>query len=362
MSRSSPLELLRRPRWPWIALALGLAWTTIIRIPLVLNAEDHLDSDLAVDGLTLLDAANGQWRWHYPGTPHMGIVPVLASYPQAVIWGADPITLVSGGTVLWALVVVSTFWLAWTAFGPSPACWAIVPLVFSSLGTIWLSGRITGGHLLALAWHTLAFVGLYACVARREWRSAAILGVWCGLGVYVDAMSLFTIAGITGAAIVNWLTGDRSPSNLVMVAAFLAGLAVGVLPREIGRRVDPYDAYPAQFAVTFDPEAVTGHAELLTMECLPRLIAGVRLPSHRGREVAICPAFDGPPALIATCIAGRLARDPAHARLRGGGRPAHGGRNPGAGRRPARRGLRDPGLRRPHRCRVSRQQEYLQFR
>ncbi len=77
----------RRPPWPWVMLALGLIWTVAIRVPLILNAEDHLDSDLAVNGLTLLDAVNGHWRWHYPGTPHMGILPLLFSYPQAVLWG-----------------------------------------------------------------------------------------------------------------------------------------------------------------------------------------------------------------------------------------------------------------------------------
>ena len=112
MSTHPPDAIVRRPRWPWVVLGLGLAWTALIRVPLVLNAEDHLDSDLAVDGLTLLDAVHGHWRWHYPGTPYMGILPMLSSYPQALVWGANPITLVSGGTVIWLLVVASTFWLA----------------------------------------------------------------------------------------------------------------------------------------------------------------------------------------------------------------------------------------------------------
>ena len=86
-----------------MVLGLGLVWTVLIRVPLILNAEDHLDSDLAVDGLTLLDAVHGHWRWHYPGTPYMGILPMLFSYPQALVWGANPITLVSGGTVIWVL-------------------------------------------------------------------------------------------------------------------------------------------------------------------------------------------------------------------------------------------------------------------
>jgi hypothetical protein len=64
--------------------------------------------------------------------------------------------------------------------------------------------------------------------------------------------------------------------------AFVVGLILGLSPREIGRYIDPYDAYPAQFAATFEPAAVEGHAELLVQECLPRLIAGIRLGSLGG--------------------------------------------------------------------------------
>ena len=96
-------------RWrrlaPWIGLGLALCWTVAVRIPLILNAEVHLDSDLAVDGLTLLEAVQGRWRWHYPGTPYMGIGPVFLSWIQGRIWGVTPITLVSGGTVAHLLIV-----------------------------------------------------------------------------------------------------------------------------------------------------------------------------------------------------------------------------------------------------------------
>jgi len=294
MSTQPSAAIEQRPRWPWVVLGVGLVWTVLIRVPLILNAEDHLDSDLAVDGLTLLDAVNGHWRWHYPGTPYMGILPVLSSYPQALVWGASAVTLVSGGTLIWMAVVAATFWLAWQAFGRAVAGWSIVPLVFSSLGTIWLSGRITGGHLLTLVWHTLAFVGLYSCLTRGGWLRSMILGLWCGLGLYLDAMFAFTLAGLVPAALLAWFSGGRSRSGFGLAAVFLIALGFGLLPREIGRRVDRYDAYPAQFESTFEGGAVLEHARLLALHCLPRLIAGIELSKWEEMVVGRENRVDGP--------------------------------------------------------------------
>ncbi len=66
--------------WSWVWLIVALTLVALIRVPLVLNAEAHLDSDLAVDGLTLIDALNGHWRWHYPATPFIGTPPVLVIF------------------------------------------------------------------------------------------------------------------------------------------------------------------------------------------------------------------------------------------------------------------------------------------
>ena len=216
----------------------------------------------------------------------MGILPLFFSYPQALIWGANAFTLVSGGTLIWLLIVTGTFWLAWKAYGPRVAGWAILPLVFSSTGTIWLSGRITGGHLLTLAWHILAFVGLHACLRKGGRLRAAALGLWCGLGLYLDMMFLFTLFGLAPAALVGWFFGGRWRLKLGTVAAFVVGAIVGFLPHEIGRLVDPYDAYPSQFAATFEGPAIREHGRLLALQCLPRLIAGTeldRLRSNRPR-------------------------------------------------------------------------------
>ncbi len=58
----------------------------------------------------------------------------------------------------------------------------------------------------------------------------------------------------------------------------LLGFACGVWPKPVGARLDPHDAYREQFVVMTQPEILSAHAQLLTLECLPRLFAGHRLP------------------------------------------------------------------------------------
>ncbi|RUL85037.1 hypothetical protein [Tautonia sociabilis] len=296
MTDPPPRTSSRRDRLAWLLLAIGLAWTAALRAPLILHARDHIDSDLAVDGITLIDAVEGRWRWHYPGTPHIGIPPVLLSYPQAMIWGPGPIALVAGGTVAWLLVVAATFALARRAFGPGVAAWSLAPLVFSSVGTVWLSGRITGGHLLTLAWHTAALLGLVSIAARGGAVRAMLLGLWCGLGLYLDAMFLFTLLGMAPAAVVSWRSGGWSQAGLATAMAFAVGLAVGAAPGEIGRRVDPYDPYGEQFAPIFRPDVIAEHARILGLECLPRQISGYELPELRATPEALTP--NGRPARL----------------------------------------------------------------
>ena len=187
-------------------LAAAVCWSVAIRVPLIVNAAVHLDSDLAVNGLTLLQAVQGRWRWHYPGTPHMGIAPVMLSWVQARLWGTSALTLVSGGTVAYVLVLLTTFALAWRVYGRAVAVWSLVPLCFASTGTLWLSGRITGGHLPVLAWSAAAWLLLHGVLVRPGPARLALLGLWCGLGIYLDSMFLMTLAGMLFAGLAGaWL-------------------------------------------------------------------------------------------------------------------------------------------------------------
>ena len=264
--------------WPLALLFLALVWTVVERIPLVLNTETHLDSDLAVDGLTLIEAMRGHWRWHYPGTPHIGTASLAILAPIAALFGPTPFALGVGGVVIAGLVVASTFLLAWRAFGPIVAAWSLIPLAFASSGTIWLSGRITGGHLLAVAWHALAFAGLYASLKQGGRLRAAGLGIWCGLGVWNDSMFLVSLAGLVAAGAVAWFRAGRSRSGLSAGAIWALAFVVGMMPKFVGDRVDTHDAYRETFAPDWRAEVLMGHAKTLGLDCLPRLLVGHRLP------------------------------------------------------------------------------------
>jgi hypothetical protein len=69
MSDSPQPEQSERPgrrilaAWPWLALAAALFAAVLIRLPLAANARSHLDSDLAVDGITMMEALHGRLRW-----------------------------------------------------------------------------------------------------------------------------------------------------------------------------------------------------------------------------------------------------------------------------------------------------------
>lgn len=300
----------------WLPLLLALAWIAVVRVPLVLNAANHLDSDLAVDGLTLADAANGRWRWHYPGTPAIGTPPVLASLPLVLVWGVGPRSLVAGGVVLYLLAVASIYLLTRTTHGPAAASWGLIPLAFASTGMIWLSGRITGGHWLVVGWTAIAFALLGVCLRKGGILPALGMGLWCGLGLYVDRMFLLGLASLVVVAVAGRgpqrLDAPRYDAGL----AFLVGAIVGWLPHAIGAWVDPHDAYGEQFVSIFRPigenRAVLGvaweqagtllveHARILGRACLPRLVAGHQLPGlETDPAVAVFPPLAAAWSIVA---------------------------------------------------------------
>ena len=90
-------------------------------------------------------------------------------------------------------------------------------------------------------------------------------------------MFLVTVAAVVATGLIAWVGRGRSRSGIGLAAVFLVAILVGLIPREIGRRVDPYDAYPSQLQMTVSSRAIAEHGRLLGLYCLPRLIGGREL-------------------------------------------------------------------------------------
>src|SRR5262249_35569439 len=149
---------------------------------------------------------------------------------------------------------------------------------FAPVGVVWLSGRITGGHLLGAAWHAGAFAWLADALERGGPGRAAVLGLWCGLGLYLDSMFAVTLAGLVPAVAGAWVLAGVRRRGLLLAAVAALGFVAGYWPKPLGAWVDPHDAYREQFEPVTSRELIAGHSRILLLECLPRLLAGHRLP------------------------------------------------------------------------------------
>jgi hypothetical protein len=117
-------------------------------------------------------------------------------------------------------------------------------------------------------------------LTKGGWARAFALGFWCGFGLYIDTMFAVTWVGMLVASSVAWW-GSKPKIGFVLfgLLAFAVGAGAGVAPRFIGQRVDPHDAYVGQFSPSIQGETLAKNARLLACDCLPRLVAGHRLPS-----------------------------------------------------------------------------------
>ena len=264
----------------WLVLAAALVWVVVVRLPLVLNAESHLDSDLAVDGLTLLRGGPGTLALALSGHAAHRDRPGLALVAPGARLGGQPDHARQRRAVAFVGLVAATFLLTWRAFGPSVAAWGLVPLAFASTGVIWLSGRITGGHLLAAAWHA----GRVRAPACRRWRAGRPRGrpgtrALVRPGFSLDSMFLVTLAGLLPAAAAGWWVSGRSrPRRSRRPARRPAPSWPASGRARSGPRLDPYDAYQRPVPAGRPARRPGGHARILGPDCLPRLFAGHRLP------------------------------------------------------------------------------------
>ncbi|MFM7129042.1 MAG: hypothetical protein ACKO0V_06765 [bacterium] len=256
-----------------LALAIYLRW------PMVASAARHMDSDLAVDGLTLRQfVEEGKWRWHYPGTPHIGMAPMLLSLPAVAAWGEGPAALVFAGLASNMLLISGVYLLVLRAYGRVPAFFSGLVLAAGGLGQVWLSARVTGGHLLAAAWLAWAWFIWSHLIHRNTITLWIAFGLYCGLGLWVDSIFLLGLAGLFVASMVESWKFRKTVSlkiRLAQAILFTVMLPIGPFLTSLG---DGENVYGNQFELISEMPLFLEHTKILFLQCLPRLIFGRSLP------------------------------------------------------------------------------------
>ncbi|RLT14508.1 MAG: hypothetical protein DWI24_02830 [Planctomycetota bacterium] len=270
------LKRICRPRFETLVqLVLILALAFVIRWPMMIYAYRHMDSDLAVDGLTLREfVQNNHWRWHYPGTPHIGTLPMLISLPAVAIWGDGPEALVFAGVAANLILIIGLFLLIKRAYGIKPACCSALVLAAGGLGQVWLSARVTGGHLLAAAWISWGWLIWSYLITKKPLGPWLLFGLFCAVGIWADSIFLLGMAGLgMGSLYMAWSLRSSIglARRLLQALLFIGVLMLGPAMSKLG---DGYNAYGSQFEITTDRSALWQHARILGADCLPRLLVG----------------------------------------------------------------------------------------
>ncbi len=120
---------------------------------------------------------------------------------------------------------------------------------------------------------------LAGCLGReRNKKLIAALGFWCGLSLALDSMAAVTVMGVIAATLGFWIFQGAPRRGLIAPLIFALGFGGGVWPRHVGAWIDPHDAYQEQFSPVTRADVLALHGRLLLEDCLPRLIAGHRVP------------------------------------------------------------------------------------
>ena len=139
----------------------------------------------------------------------------------------------------------------------------------------------------------------------------ALLGLWCGLGLYLDSMFLMTLAGMVFAGLVaaGLPTADSARPSLTGQSLRAWSLDRPLVWRWASALAPRLDG-SASWSILMTPTTISSpgassrgsagraRSKILLLDCLPRLIAGHRLP---GLEADPDPALLGSAAPCTEC-------------------------------------------------------------
>ena len=164
-----------------------LVLATLVRLPLILNANVLFNSDHAVNALTIKHLfENGEFQIYYYGIRYQGLIEPLLVAPILMAGQFTPISWFLGATVV-HLIFIVVFWICSKEFCENKwvPFWVALFLALSPFAySFWTTNSMLAGHGSVCIWFILI---LYA--AKKKWSvfslgNDIILALFIVLGLY----------------------------------------------------------------------------------------------------------------------------------------------------------------------------------
>jgi hypothetical protein len=250
-----------------------------LRVPELYNAAAFFNSDEAVNALFIRHLVAGRELALHPwGVTYYGIVEGLLALPFVAVLGFTPLAFKLSAVVGLVLLQLAVYRLGSRLYGPNEGIGAALLLAAFSPQVVNWSTLAVGGKLLVVAWGTLTLCRLHTLWREPSpWRAAS-LGFMVGFGVYIYELYVVYVV-----ALAIWGLGvfvaARGRWPLRLVASFVAGLALGLVPRavplwqgRVGGKAPMYELAGG--------EIVLDNLRLFFHECVPALF-GVHTGGHK---------------------------------------------------------------------------------
>jgi hypothetical protein len=176
-------------RWPGVAAYLVFSiLAVLVRLPLLLNADAMLDSDIAINALSVkhLVTRGEPILFHY-GQRYLGLTEQLAALPWVAFFGWRSVSFALSPLVAWILLQGVIYGWILSNWGLRYGVAWLAIQVFVPVESLWISLQAYGGHL----WATM--IGVLCLAIFTRWLSASHISITrIALGTALQFVGLYT--------------------------------------------------------------------------------------------------------------------------------------------------------------------------
>jgi hypothetical protein len=190
----------------FLGLIVVLSFLLLLRVPLLVNADNLLTFDEAYQGSQILDMLNGgPVHFYYEGETYAGIFLGLAAAPFFWMFGVSAFAYKVPATIAYALYILSSYWIA-RKINPPVALTVVILMIFSPIAALLISTNNWQHNLMIVLGNiiVLLFFKIKESTAPRG-STIFMLGAVIGFSIYSYTYSILYIASV---AILFVLTHD----------------------------------------------------------------------------------------------------------------------------------------------------------